>query len=206
MICKVNKKLGRIRKEKKNIKGKHNKLSQDNIIQKIKASFHEKIFNYINKEYEKFVKEKYQENTDIKLAKILIKRICPTESKKIKKKDNLTWFSLKLKDLFSLELSSKYSNYEPNYNKKQIDNLYRKNEAKNVIDILEKTVREMFNNYSHDIPIDGFETLKDDLLYRKKKMDDEKEEDIEEYLKRYKEIAQNLEQVFLDKKSRGFKK
>jgi hypothetical protein len=37
-------------------------------------------------------------------------------------------------------------------------------------------------------------------------MDEEKEEDIEEYLKRYKEIAQNLEQVFLDKKSRKNKK
>ena len=196
LINKINKKLGRIEKSKKNIKGKHNKWSQDNIIQKIKASFHERIFNYINKEY-----DKYLIINNIKRPQ-LIKRITPVKVKKIKKDDNLLWFSLKLKDLFSMELSSKYTRFGKNYNKNNIEKLYRENEAKNVINILEKTVREMFNDFCNDTPIDGFETLKYDLEYQKKKMEEENEDNIEEYLKKYKDIAQNLELIFKLKKSR----
>ena len=200
-ISKVNKKLGRIGKTKKNIKGKHNKCCEDNIIQKIKASFQEKIFNHINKKYEEYLITNHIGNKPQ-----LIKRISPVESKKIKKDDNLLWFSLKLKDLFSIELSSKYTKYGKNYNKNNIDILYKENKAKDVIDILEKTVREKFNEFCNDTPIEGFETLKYDLDYQKKKMEEENEDNIEEYLKKYKEIAQNLEQIFLSKKARGIKK
>ena len=199
-INKVNKKLGRIRKTKTKIKGKHNKNSEDNIIQKIKASFQESIFNYINHKYEEYLK-----NNNIEKPK-LIKRISPEESKKIKKDDNLRWFSFKLKDLFSKELSSKYTKFGKNYNKNNIDILYKENKAKDVINILEKTVREMFKDFCNDTPIDGFETLKHDLDTQKQKMEEENEDNIEEYLKKYKDIAQNLEQIFILKKSRGNKK
>ena len=199
-INKVNNKLGRIGKTKKCIKGKHNKSCQDNIIQKIKASFQERIFNYINQKY-----EQYLVMNNINKPQ-LIKRISPVESKKIKKDDNLLWFSLKLKDLFSMELSSKYTKFGKNYNKNNIDILYKENKAKDVINILEKTVREMFKDFCNDTPIDGFETLKHDLDTQKQKMEEENEDNIEEYLKKYKDIAQNLEQIFILKKSRGNKK
>ena len=199
-ISKVNNKLGRIGKTKKSIKGKHNKSCQDNIIQKIKASFQEKIFNYINQKYEQYLITNHINKPQ------LIKRISPVESKKIKKDDNLLWFSLKLKDLFSMELSSKYTKFGKNYNKNNIDILYKENKAKDVIYILEKTVREMFNEFCNDRPIDGFETLKHDLDTQKQKMEEENEDNIEEYLKKYKDIAQNLEQIFILKKSRRNKK
>ena len=51
-IVKMNKKIGRI-KMNSAIKGIHNKLSQDNIIRKIKGRFHEKLRLYINEEYKK---------------------------------------------------------------------------------------------------------------------------------------------------------
>lgn len=199
-INKVNNKLGRIGKIKKSIKGKHNKCCQDNIIQKIKVSFQERIFNYINQKYEQYLL------TNHLVKPQLIKRISPVESKKIKKDDNLLWFSLKLKDLFSMELSSKYTKFGKNYNKNSIDILYKENKAKDVINILEKTVREMFYEFSNDTPIDGFETLKHDLDVQKHRMEEEKEDNIEEYLKKYKDIAQNLENIFILKKSRGNKK
>ena len=197
LITKVNKRLGRIEKSKKTIKGKHNKLSSDNIIQKIKASFHIRIFKYINKEYEKYL---ILNNID---GPKLIKRISSVEAKRVKKDENLLWFSLKLKDLFSMEISSKYTRFSKNYNKNNIEKLYKENKAKDVINILEKTVREMFYDFCNDKPIDGFETLKYDLEFQKKKMEKENEDNIEEYLKKYKEIAQNLEQIFNMKKSRS---
>ena len=194
-IVKVNKKLGRIGKSRQYISGKHNKWSPDNIIQKIKANFHEKLFNYINKEYEKYLIINHIDRPQ------LIKRISSVESKNIKKDDNLLWFSLKLKDLFSIEISSKYTRFSENYNKNNIEKLYKENKAKDVINILEKTVREVFNEFCNDMPIDGFETIKYDLESQKKKMEKENEDNIE-YLKKYKDIAQNLEQIYKLKKSR----
>ena len=58
-IIKINKRLGRIKKNSLII-GKHNKLSEDNIIRKIKARFHEKLRLYINIEYNKYILKKTQ--------------------------------------------------------------------------------------------------------------------------------------------------
>jgi hypothetical protein len=53
-IVKINKKIGRIKKDSA-LKGIHNKVSQDNIIRKIKRRFHENLRLYINKEYKKYI-------------------------------------------------------------------------------------------------------------------------------------------------------
>ena len=202
-IIKVNKKMGRLVKHSRLRFDtvKHNKFSEDNIIRKIKANFHEKFFNYINKEYGEYFKKKHRVKKMIKL----IQRISPSESRKIKKEDNIKWFSMKLKDVFSVDLSTKCSKYDSDYNKKQIDMLYQKGEATKVIDILEKKVIDMYKIYSKDIPIEGFETLKDDLEDIKKKMEQNGEENIDKYLESYKKIAQNLENIFVSKKPRNNK-
>ena len=168
-IIKVNKKMGRLVKHSRLRFDtvKHNKFSEDNIIRKIKANCHEKFFNYINKEYGEYFKKKHRVKKMIKL----IQRISPSESRKIKKEDNLKWFSMKLKDVFSVDLSTKCSKYDRSYNKNQIEILYQKGEATKVIDILEKKVKDMYKIYSNDIPIEGFETLKDDLDDIRKKME-----------------------------------
>ena len=92
--------------------------------------------------------------------------------------------------------------YTSDYNKRQIDKLYKEAKIQNLIDIFEKTIREMYEIYVNDIKLDGFETLEDDLKSLQNKMEKEGEEDIEEYLKEYKYVAQNLEQIFKDKKGR----
>ena len=56
-IVKINKKIGRIKKNSF-LKGIHNKLSQDNIIRKIKGRFQEKLRLYINNEYKKYILNK----------------------------------------------------------------------------------------------------------------------------------------------------
>ena len=203
-IEKVNKKQGRLPKhQKETIKGKHNKFSEDNIIQKIKTNFQESVYNYVNYEYEKFVLkgQNYNDKNKINTVK-LIKRISPKEIKKIKKEDNLYWFSLQLKVLFSSNLSSKYNKFESDYNEKRIKNLYEKKEAIKVIDILEKNVEDMYEIYINNIKIDGFGTLEDDLNALRKKMEQVEEEDIDQYLNEYEKIAKNLEEIFMSKTSR----
>ena len=95
-IVKINKKIGRI-KSNSTLKGVHNKLSQDNIIRKIKGRFHEKLRLYINTEYRKYFFKKNKNS-----AKIInwLKKINPKVSRKIKKEENLKWFKSKIYEIF----------------------------------------------------------------------------------------------------------
>ena len=201
-IDKVNKILGRLPKDHRQKKyfTKHNEFSQDNIIQKIKVRFYEHIYNYINYRYELYLKDKnrYNKETFTKL----IQRISPKGYKTIKKEDNLKWFSSKIKDILSYEISSKYRQADKSSNKKRIKSLYLKNEAKDIINILEKSVREMYYIYCNNIYIDGFHTLKDDLNYFREKMKEKTEEEIQKYLTIYEKTSIYLEEIFLMKKSR----
>lgn len=197
-IYKRNKKIGRL-KRNTDIKyvAPHNKFAEDNIIRKIKANFVEKFMNYINWEYRSYLK-----STNHKRFTKLIQRISPYQSRKIKKEDNLKWFSSKLKDIYSYDISMKCCLHSLDYNKRRIETLYKDNKAKKVIEILEKNVRDMYDYYKYDYKIEGLETLEDDMNNIRKKMINKGEEDIELYLKLYKNIALNLENIFISKKGR----
>ena len=194
-MIKINKKLGRLSNSSKK-KIKHNKFFQDNIIQKIKVNFHEHIFNLVNQQYEDYLESKNEKITK------LIERISPKVYISIKIEDNLKWFSLKLRDILSSDLSYKFRKLDKNHNKRRIDALYSKNEAKNVINILEKTISEMYEIYSKNIFVNGFKTLKDDLVDLRNKMEASKEEeaDIQKYLNLYENIAVKLKDIFSKKK------
>lgn len=202
-IKKINNKRGRLLKNAKKRYWYiyHDKNKEDNVIKKIKTSFIGKTLNYINKEYGIYLNKH-------KRKKIgnLIKKIKPNISTRIKKENNLEWFDSKLKDLFSDKISKKYSNSPDDYNKKIIEQIYKENEAKNVISILDKKVRDMYNIYSKDIKLEGFLTLEDDLKKQRKLMIKRNEDDIDNYLQKFQNIAQNLEQIFHEKKSRNYNK
>ena len=198
-IYKDNKNKGRIKKSS-NLIGKHNKFSEDNIIRKIKGRFHEKVRLYINKEYKRYlIKHKH----DIKKIKDLLQRITPRVSRKIKRDENLKWLKSKLYQVYSENVSIKCSLYEPDYNKKQIEKLFREDKAKNVIDILNKPIKEMFLKFCNNIKVEGFKTLNEDLKELKQKLIEEGEENINEYLKKYENVAKNMENIFINKNSRN---
>ena len=203
-ISKVNKKMGRMLKRlKKKFKAPHNKYSEDNIIRKIKARFQDLLLHCINFENSKFLEAK---GVPKKIK--LLQRINPEESRKISKADNLRWFSTKLKDLFSSDLSKKCSLYDSDYNRRKINEIYKNNEAIDVINILEKEVIDMYNLYRNNVKIEGFITLEEDLKILREKMEkenEEDEEDIELYLSNYKDIALRLDKIFEDKKGRDRK-
>ena len=197
-IFKDNKNKGRIKKNS-NFIGKHNRFSEDNIIRKFKGRFQEKLRIYINYEYKKYL---LSHNKEAKKLKNLIQRITPKISRKIKKKDNLEWLKKKLFQLFSENVSDKCTLYNREHNKDEINKIIIENKAKDVIKILNKSVEEMLYKFSNNIKVDGFETLDDDLISLKEKLIKENEDNISEYLKKYKNIVINFENIFINKSDR----
>jgi hypothetical protein len=198
-IVKVNKKIGRIKKNSL-LKGKHNMLSEDNIIRKIKRRFIEKLRLYINIEYKNFLFEK-----NLKKKKIInwLKKVDPKVSKKIKKEENLKWFKSKIYEIFSENISLRYSGYPTDINKKKINRLFSLNEAKNLINILNSNIESFFDIYINNEEIEGFLTLKDDIIELKVHMENSQQENIDDYLRRYENIAKNMKKIFYNKHSRN---
>lgn len=197
---KKNTKIGRIKKNSGLI-GKHNKLSQDNIIRKIKGRFHEKVRLYINEEYKIYC---LKNESDV-IINNWLKKIDPKYSRKIKKQDNLKWFKSKLYEVFSENVSSKYSSHSPDSNKQKIKKLISSTEANNVKNILNTTIEELFNKYIANENIKGFKTLKDDLLDLEKQMKETGQDNIKEYLNKYEYVAKNMKKIFKKKSARKIK-
>jgi len=198
-IVKINKKIGRIKKYSL-LKGKHDKLSQDNIIRKIKGRFHEKLRLYINEEYKKYISKKYIKKRKIKNW---LKKINPKVSRKIKKEENMKWFKLKIYEIFSENVSIRYSSSSPDYNKKKINNLFSLGDANDLIEILNSNVEDYFDKYVNDEKIEGFKTLKDDIKELRADMESSKQNNINEYLKKYEYTAKNLKEIFNKKNPRN---
>ena len=138
---KVNKNMGR-RKRKHHqlffIEPHHNKYKEDNIINKIKIHFTNRLMSYINKKYNEFKGPG---------SKKFLAKIKPNFTKVWTKKDNQEYLSKTVKEIFAGRLSNKCKRYPKNFNSKQIDSLIEKNEAKEIIDILNKTVKDMYIIY-----------------------------------------------------------
>ena len=199
-IEKDNKNKGRIKKNS-NLKGRHNKFSEDNIIRKIKCRFLEKCRMYINNEYRKYkLKHRHHIKKDD-----WIQRINPKVSRIIKRDDNLKWLKSKLYEIYSEKVSVKCSLHKPDHNKMEIQKLLKKNKAKDVISILNKSVKEMFYIFCNNIKIEGFETLDDDLKSLKEKLIKDKECNIDKYLEKYKNVVKSFETIFINKNSRNNK-
>ena len=181
----------------------HDKFGQDNIIRKIKRAFIKSLIDYINKIY-----GEYQRRNNHKNIKKLLKRISPKTVTEIKKQNNLKWLNSTIKDILSKEISTKYkdNNGFYNYNEKQINKLFKDGKAKDVIDILEKTVRDLYNIFinkeDNNETLEGFETLEDNIQNIREKMKKEGKFDIESYLYKYRTTAKNFEKIFSDMRNR----
>ena len=158
---KINKRIGRRKQDKPELykyEAVHTKYRQDNIIQKIKIYFINSTMALINKKYNEYL------NTNSK--KRLIQKIKPNFTKIFTKKGNQEFLEKKLKVVFSEELSERCSTFhdKKNYNKEQIEKLYEKNKAKDVINILNKSLKEMYKIYiMENNEMNGY-NLKYDLI------------------------------------------
>ena len=167
-------------------RGKHDKYQKDNVIRRFKAQFVQNLNNYIN------ISFRCNSNHNKKPINVL-QKICACDTKSISKNDNLKWFNSKIRDIFSQKISSKFVCYESNYNNQLIKTLYEKNEEKRVLEILERTVKEMWIVYIRDDKnnyFPGFNTIKYDVLkFRQLNEPDE-------YIQLYIYICSNFENIF----------
>ena len=146
----------------------HTKFGEDNIVRKIKIYFTNSTMKYINKKYIEFLGKKSK--------KRLLGKIKPNFTIVWTKKENQEYLSKKISDIFSEKL------------------LFEKGEAKNVINILNTSVQDMYEKYiSQDNIIPGY-NLKYDLEEIEKRNG-------KKYAKMYKSIALNLIEI-LNKKGR----
>ena len=190
-IKKVNKNKGRRKQSHPELYKEdavHTKFREDNVINKIKIYFINSTMSLINKEYLK-----------AKPGKRLLQKIKPNYSKIYKKKETQEFFNKKLSIIFSEELSGRCSTFEnkKNYNKIQIDNLIEKNKAKEVINLLNKRLEEMYEIYiTNDTnkKIEGYH-LETDLEQIKLKNG-------EDYAQMYKETALNLLDIINNKRKK----
>ena len=193
-------KRGRLKKAKnknEQNKGKkfHSKSELDNITNKIKVFFIQSSMQLINNRYKNYAIKKGKKGKKIKF----LWKIKTNFTQTIKKEINLKFLKMKIKDLFSSDLSDKCTKLNKEYNKQKIKELYQKNEAKEVIEILDKTVEELLQSYINgDYENEGF-YIENDLEKEKEKMINNGEDNIDDYAKKFLETANNFGNIFRKK-------
>ena len=74
--------------------------------------------------------------------------IKPNSYNKFSKKANKEFLRLNIQQLFSADLTSRITGFQKDYNRTQIKSLFEKNEATEVINIMNSSVKKMYENYS----------------------------------------------------------
>ena len=177
-------KLGRIKKNSNKI-GKHNKYRRDNIIRRFKVSLMNNIYECVNKSF--IINNNSNNNKNLNM----LKRISSYNIKLMSKKDNIIWLNSSVKYIFFQKISSKISSFNSYYNKIIINKIFVEKKEQKVIDILNKTVREMWGIYinDNDESYTGFTKLKDDIIKLKNIGE------TEYYIALYIQIAKKFEEI-----------
>ena len=140
MHKKIIKKGRKNSKESTLFKSKHDKNSSDNMRKKIKRQFIKSITKYINKLYIKYLSQRNKKHE--KLIYKIIPNFCNSSKKEDKK-----YLSMTLRELFSSDLGRKFKKINKDSNKNKIDKLYQKNKSKEIIELLNKTIKEGYEIY-----------------------------------------------------------
>ena len=190
----LNNKKGRISKKSQYIKGIHTKKDIDNIERRVKVFFYDSILSYGNE-----LIGKYQSQNGVGTYPLL-KDIHSKIKKQSSKKANLKLLENSVRDMFSQRISSKYTKFPSDYNKKVIDRIYREGKAMEIISFLNKKVLILYNEFiGNGKKSENFKTLD---FY----IESLKEESDKDYLESVVSTAKNFEENIRKKNSRGKKK
>ena len=184
--------LGRKKKYSKE-KGKHNKYSEDNIIRKIKSTLLSCLSNFINNKIYRI----YNGNVG---KGILIKELKKmNQNQIIDSKRNKEFLNKTLKDIFSNEISSKYTNYHLAYNRELIKILLNEQDEskrmqfQNLFSLSFLNCLMHFRGSKYFDELEGLEYF-DDIA---KKFEDDKE-----YLELFRYYVNNFEEIIIRKRQR----
>ena len=188
------------KKKSSNEVGTHTKYSADNIIIKIKITILNSIKDLLNSS---FIYLNSNQKQFLKLVK--------GKNKSIKREDNLELLSSKIKDIFSEDISSKYSANDKNHNLVLIQKIYEERKETDIIQILELTFGELLNIFRGTISnelqkkISSIKYFKEkfrcltDFIEKVKYEESKKgetEENIKEYINKIKDLSMNYEEWF----------
>lgn len=188
--------LGRIKKNDNQKEGKHDCRAQDNVIKKIKSKLLFYLNQFINKilnnriasnkidDYIKIIKDK-AENEKIPLIQELSydEIVNATEKEK-----NLGYLEMPLKDFLSINISPKFSTFEPDSNKRIIKEIL-KNEDDEVIQFILREIK--------------FEDWIDIFIYKKELTDFKSnlnKKQINEIMNNFKRIDYLIEDIYKEYK------
>ena len=184
----INKNLGRRKKNRVySSKTVNDKFRENNITPVIKRRLINSSLSYINKKISLYYNEEKEKD------KYLLKKIKPNFVKAKNKKEERQYLSKKISEIFSDDLSSKYSRFknEKDFNKKLINKIIKENKAKEVIEIFNSTLVEMYEKYISNEIADF--CLNADLDEIKKKNEKKYVEEFEEKAKRLIKIINKKE-------------
>ena len=193
--------LGRKKKES-NESGEHNKFSDDNLIRKCKSVVLKYIFIFINN----MIQNVYQYNIDNGVKVKLLLKINYNQIKKSKVLYNKAFLNKKLKDIFSDNISTKYTNHSKNHNKNLINNLLNEKDEekrKKFEKIFNLTFLECLQYFRGSISIkelDGMTNLDEACE------NFEGKEDFEYYKELFKSYINQFEKIIRKKKERHKRK
>lgn len=187
------------RKKKESMEtGIHTKISEDNIIQKIKTKKIKIDIDEINSRF-KFTKERFF-RIDSKIAKYN------------KRDKNLSLYNTKYKEILkNSKVSKKYVDKE-DHNKKLIEKIYREGIETDVIEFLEKTYGETMDiqRFKTEVDNEKFRNYKKidyiiEEIIQKAKKNKESDEFIKEYVISFVNLFYNFYEWFEKKDSRNRK-
>ena len=200
-------KKAKIEEIKNNNESTHNKYADDNIMRKCKFIILSQIMNFINVK----IKEKYNHigyGTKIKQ----LKKINKSQVTNIKVDYNIKFMNKQLKDIFSENISKRYTRFPLNKNEKLINELINEkdNEKKEYFNnLFSLTFSDCLNHFNGQ----KFVSILNDLELFKEIINDSKKlkkinVDIndKEYIEELRNYIENYEDILRSKKSRKRKK
>ena len=213
----INTRKGRkSKKSKKNyFESKHTKFSEDNMMRKIKNKIIESSRLLTNK---LFFEELKILNENYYFCSKEFRKIKGSFSQELNIKFNLYFYLMKIKEIFSLELSHKYTAVENNTNKELIDYIFSE-QNNNYFTKTKKILDMPFHQYYHDIFLDENKNWKSSLgiddnddRYQignllkslgEKTEENENRENNDLYAQNINTLAHHYEDFFLSKKTRN---
>ena len=195
-----------------NNESKHTKYSSDNMMRKIKNKVIESSRLLTNK----VIKEEFKEAQINNFPYREFRKIQGAFSQELNIKYNFWFYKIKIKDIFCLEISNKYTAIQKSSNKELIDFIYsNKNNDKFIK--AKKLLDMPFHQYYHDIFLGEDENWKaiygiDDkdniyeIKHLLKNLEEENNDikiDEKKYIEDINSLALNYEKFFLEKKPRN---
>lgn len=194
---KEEKNYGRKKKLKEG-SGEHNKFSDDNLIRRSKHFALESVWNYINKK----IKILYSNESPNILKKKQLLKLSQKSAERSKVEYNKIFIYKTLGEIFSEDVSTRYSRFNINHNKNLIDNLLNeKDEKKRIIfqKIFKLTFLDCLKHFRGNVFIEELDGMK--------KFDDYLNEidfgyNSDEYKKILKIFINNYEKIVMEKNPR----